>query len=219
MPYPTDVYRCNINAVVGGEIMVHTVWVKDRAAAVGTTIENVARSVRDAWKVWWDGATPAIPTGLVGYLANVSYLNVTAYEVGADGRAIAQAEAPFTNMSVGPASARLPSHLSVVVSLQTGQPGRSNRGRLYLGALRSSMLDTAGTLSPATQENLALGAAEFYKRIRNNPFAPDNYDAAVVSPKLGTSRPITSVRVGNVFDVMNSRRNRIVESYNTKPVG
>jgi hypothetical protein len=213
VPYPTDVYRVNINATVGSEIMVHTVWIKDRASQIGMTTQKAADQVRDAWADFYNGTFSGSYALRSALANNVAYTGVTAYEVDQLGRAIDVADAPFSGLQAPAGTNRLPEHLALCVSLLTGLPGRSNRGRVFLGGLATAVMGADARVVPTVRDGLAAGYARFVRDVRDKPLAPDEMDVAVVSPTKGTSRPVTAVRVGNIFDVMNSRRSRLQEVY------
>jgi hypothetical protein len=71
---------------------------------------------------------------------------------------------------------------------------------------------TDGRVPIALRDRYARNIAGFYGAVRNNPGGGDDFRPVVVSPKLGTARKITAITVGDLYDTMRSRRNRLVEA-------
>jgi hypothetical protein len=132
------------------------------------------------------------------------------------GKAIDQAEAVFSGVK-GSGSQALPPQCALVVTLLTGAPGRSARGRLFLGGL-STFLTPEGRVLPGSQQTIVDAMASFYVQLRNDPNAPDVMRPVVVSPTTTSARKITRVNVGNVVDTMRSRRGKLVEARLARPV-
>ncbi len=125
----------------------------------------------------------------------------------ADGRAKQQAEAAFPVGVKGTGTSALPGQIALCVTLLTGAPGRSNRGRLFLGGMSTAMSGPNGTVSGTPQAAVVEAVGKFYVALRDQPFGNDDVRPVVVSPTTGTSRKITAVQIGNVLDTMRSRRN------------
>ncbi len=213
MAYPERLFRCNINAITPGEIIVNTVWMQQDATAFDSkSTQQVADRVRDKWEAM-------VMTGQGPFAANVPlrshfasgtvWTSVVAYKVNALGKATDQAEAPFIGVS-GNGSQALPAQCALVTTLLTGAPGRSARGRLFLGGL-STFLTPEGRVLPASQAIVADGMASFYDALRRETGSPDEIRPVVVSPTKTQARKITRINVGNVVDTMRSRRGKLVE--------
>jgi hypothetical protein len=220
MGYVNDLYRCNINAQTPGEILVNTVWMRQDAGSVpNLSPQQVADRVRDAWTNLINvGSGPfAASVPLRPYFADDTvWTSVTAYKVNALGKAVDQAEAAFVGVD-GQGSQALPPQCALVVTLLTGAPGRSARGRMFLGGL-STFLTPQGRVLPASQQIITDAMASFYVQLRQTNNAPDVVRPVVVSPTTTTARKITRVQVGNVIDTMRSRRGKLVEARIARPV-
>lgn len=99
--------------------------------------------------------------------------------------------------------------IAIAVSLNTATRGPRGRGRFYLPGPGFAI--GPGSLMSATDaQSLATSAAGFLSDI--NAGWPDNGTVCVAS-SFGLNSPVTSVRVGRVFDTIRSRRASLSEDY------
>lgn len=117
----------------------------------------------------------------------------------------------------------VPPQVAVAVTLWSGQTlGRANYGRYYLPWVCRSVSPSTGAMSGTANQEMADAAADFIGAA--NTLAADwsGTDDAVVSNMsavgAGTTKVVSSVRVGSVKDTQRRRRNRIVEAYATSGV-
>lgn len=221
MGYPDKLIRCNINGVVaGGEVIVHTVWMRKDNQLFTDDLQTIVNKVKDTWVgTMTGGAAPMVATIASVFPTTLTYTKVTGYQVNSDGRAVAQAEANFPTSGVsGTGTASLPPQCAVAVTLLTSRPGRSGRGRLFLGPIAQSAIGTDGRLTAATRTRILDAMTYFYTELRNASYTNDAQRPVVVSPTLGQSFKIKSVAVGDVIDTMRSRRNALVEAKVVKVV-
>jgi len=214
MPYPSRLVRCNINATTPGEIVTNTVWIRfDTLAQINQDqLQLVVDRVRNSWAT---AVSDGFGTGggLGPIFSNaMQWRTVTGYLVDSAGRSQGQAEATFAPATKGAEAFTLPPQTALVVTLLTGAPGRSARGRIFLGGLAQGVGTTDGRVPIALRDRYARNIAGFYGAVRNNPGGGDDFRPVVVSPKLGTARKITAITVGDLYDTMRSRRNRLVEA-------
>jgi len=207
MPYPSPIFRCNINAVINGDSMVHTVWMKsDPTVIQERTPTQIAEKVRDTWQKYILGGNNGSTSMTSRYSNTTIWSNVQAYQLDVDGKATDLGEAPFPSTVKGAGTTTLPGQVALCVTLLTGGAGRSRRGRLYLGGFgATNMLETNGRVIAGATQAVADNIAKFYTELRNEN-GGDLYRPVVVSPTLGIARKITSVQVGDVWDTMRSRR-------------
>jgi hypothetical protein len=211
--YPAGAWRVNINAsLADGEVMTNTVWLlRDAAASGDITSQKVADRVAEHWTNF---ITTAVGTNAIAntqFADSTVWTNATAYKVDAAGRAVEQAVANFAAGVKGTNASRLPLQLAIAVTLKTNRAGRSGRGRIFLGGLGANLLGQSGRVSLGQRDALSLGLQRFYTDLRNSTLAGDDFRPVIVSPTTGTSNKITSLSVGDVFDTMRSRRNKLVE--------
>ena len=101
----------------------------------------------------------------------------------------------------------LPFQCATVISLLTASATRHGRGRFYLPPLAASTLDT-GKVSSAAITSLDTAWTAFFDSLNTDGVSP------VVRNRTGhISTPVTSARVGDVFDTQRRRRNKLVETY------
>lgn len=214
MPYAPNLYRSNVIATVAGEMVINTVWCQ---LDQGTNNESAAAQIiceriRDEWAAMILGGT-GLPTALAAtFMLGTQWTAVNTYAVNSAGKATAQAESVFPATVKGSSGNSMPPQVALVGTLLTGAPGRSQRGRIYLGGVGSAGITATGRVSTATRDAAALGLAGFYRRVRHVAGAPDAFRPVVVSPTLGTARKITHVQVGDVYDTQRRRRNKLVEA-------
>lgn len=215
MPYPSGVARFNITgSLAGGEQIVHSLWMKpDGTAALGGDyLQAMTDKVRDEWAKTMVGPGGTIPP-LAGFLSSgTRYTAVSGYLVDALGKATAQSEATFATPPAGSVSSTAPPSIAICVTLHTNKPGRTGRGRLYLGGLSNSLVGAEGRFSNVPQGELVATMTDFYKRLRDSPFSGDPYRPVVVSRTRGEAHKIVKVSIGDVFDTMRSRRTSLKEA-------
>lgn len=226
MAYPEKIVRVSILASLqDGEQMVHTFHVKNVQPnpLEQPVLQQLATGVRDAWV-----AKMATTYGTKNWAACLSpqtrYQRVTAYDIDATtGRARDLAESPFTTGNVGTGAGTWPTEVALAATLQTGFPGRTRRGRLYLGGLGNTQALTAtGRVEPGTANAAAGFLAAFFRAVRDidaGALEQDNWEPHIVSLTTGQSKKITTVAVGDVFDVQRRRRNKISETRVSAAVG
>lgn len=225
MPTPADIVRVAINAVLpGGEQLVHTFHVKDvrnPGSLVGADLDVLAQQVAYKWQDFLgregQGGVP-----ISGHMSNgLRYKTVNTYKIGADGKAEAQGEGTFSANQGGSSTSALPTEVALCCTTRTGSPGRSNRGRLYLGGLANEALAADGKVRVGLNSGIAIALAQFFRDVRDIDVSTgqqDKWEPHVASFTHGTSRKITAVAVGDVFDVQRRRRTGLVESYSTDAV-
>lgn len=109
-----------------------------------------------------------------------------------------------------------PPQCATVVTLQTGIPGASYRGRMYVPMLAGSIGSglTRTDLSASTATNFA-SLLEVLGSTASGGLADD---PAVVSAAAGAVTPVTSVRIGNVVDTQRRRRDALNETFYSAPI-
>lgn len=152
-------------------------------------------------------------------LSEVNDLNAVRIEYIDSAGVVAQVAEAAMDTAWSPASApKMPFQCSVVLSLLTGRPGRSYRGRMYWPALAMSLEATSGQLAAATTAAIAADAAQLLTDIGTAAGVDFLMVPSVSSAKLGTSSVVTQVSVGSVIDTQRRRRNQLRESRSASPV-
>lgn len=161
---------------------------------------------------------PGPPEPLAGWLSNRGSIDgVRAESYGPDGRLSDYAEAALSPAYTGSQSVSCPMTTAVVLSLYTGIPGRSYRGRLYWPA-PGLELDTAdGRIPAANVTGAALAAVDMLSDIQDAAPATWNCVLGVWSKTRQSGTAVTSIRVGNVPDSQRGRKDALVEAYGSAP--
>lgn len=101
----------------------------------------------------------------------------------------------------------LPFQVALVVSLRTASATRHGRGRFYLPPLSADTLD-GGLVSAAALAILDVAWTAFFDSMNTSGLT------VVVRNRTGhVSTPVTSARIGNVFDTQRRRSNKLVQTY------
>ena len=215
MGYPSGLCRFNINAAIpGGDTIVNTVWLRfDQPAAAGAfDLQVLTDRVRDKWAEFIVGGT-GLPAASASYFASSTvWTKVAGYKVNNLGHATSQAESIFAANVKGTAATTLPPQVACAVTLVTARPGRSGRGRIFLGGFGANANRADGRIEDAARTALLAGVAGFYTRLRDQANVGDAYRPVVVSPTLSDSFKIKSVNIGHVWDTQRNRRNTLTET-------
>ena len=111
-----------------------------------------------------------------------------------------------------------PFQSALVATLQTGRPGRSYRGRMYLPFLTSAF--NAGKIS-TTSVTLGARAAAVADLLADTATAASSFPGlqpAVVSKAADAVTSVTSVRVGDIMDTQRRRRDSLVETFGSSTI-
>jgi hypothetical protein len=194
-------------------VLVNTVWMRadQPQLLTDTALQACANRVRDHWHAFIDsGINGSVPQHST-FATTTVWQKVTAYKVDTAGKAVAQREAAFSAAIKGSQASALPPQCAIVVTTLTNTPGRRGRGRFFLGGLAASFVTSEGRLTTGKRDQLATAMGQFYTGLRDTPNQGDLLRPVVVSPTAGDSHKITRVQVGDVYDTMRSRRNKLVE--------
>lgn len=109
---------------------------------------------------------------------------------------------------------------AVVLSLRTGIPGASNRGRLYWPALGAELDPATLRLGIPKTSAVAAAAVSYLDAIETalkEGFFPSpaliDYHLTVVSKTRNQRTDVKTIQVGDVIDVQRRRRDSLVEAY------
>lgn len=123
------------------------------------------------------------------------------------------AEYVFSSPKTGNLTANKVFQTSVVISLRTGRPGRSYRGRIYWPALAAT-LGPQLRLSESAMNGIMNSAAGLIGEIEG--FADQvgsSVRLAVVSQTLGVATRVQTIQVGDILDIQRRRRDSLQEFY------
>jgi exosome complex RNA-binding protein Csl4 len=214
MPAPSGLRKAVINASLNeGEIMAHNIYYRDVSALASYDLQDHANQIKTAWMTALtvnNGGTSL----QAGMHTTTRYTDVKLYEIDeVTGRTSDLAQSAFPVEAVGQATAALPNQIAVAVTLETGQPGRTKRGRFYLGGITSANVVAAtGRLQPGNTLAYSRIIAQFLEQSRDQANTTDAFRAVVYSRVNQSTLPITRVSIGDVFDTQRRRRNGLVEA-------
>jgi hypothetical protein len=220
MAYTDRLSRFNVTGVINGEIAVNTIWLRNDSGTFGPggSLETQTNKVRDEWKRLIEGGA-GLPVGIAPFIwTGCTYNEVQGYRVDAAGRATEQFQAAFPAGVKGQGADALPLHNALCITLKTNQPGRSGRGRLFMGPLVQSMLVSNGRINLQARDEIAKAFAGFYTRLRDVGAAQDAFRPVIASRTKTDAYKITSVSVGDYVDTMRSRRSALVENRQSEVV-
>lgn len=178
----------------------------------------IADHIKTAFASAWPATIAALGTMASKYPAGLNWQKVMVYErpTTMPSHATEVAEAPFSPVLVGSGSGTvLPPETAVCISLLTGAPGRSRRGRFYMPAPISTTLTTTGSLTGGVRDLFAGWAAKLVGDVND---ASAGTNVVVWSRKLGTTFNVVQVAVGDQFDIQSRRQNNTAESYTYEDV-
>ena len=178
--------------------------VLDQAAAQGAA-EDIADAISPSPGPWGSMAN--------GVSAQVQVDQVEVYSYGpGQGAAVAKGQDSVTPARVFTGSPAAPPQTSAVITLLTGTPGRSFRGRIYWPQLAPGL---STSLVSSTAKGLGPGFVSLNAAIELALSLFGTWDLVVYSPKLDVVTPVTSVRCGDVLDTQRRRAQDLPETFTT----
>lgn len=133
----------------------------------------------------------------------------------ADGEVVQVAEVDGLNLNGTGVMTKVP-QTALVLSLLTGRPGRSYRGRMYWPACGATIDATTGRLSGPTTAQVAEAYDDLVVELGMASLSSTSMVPVVFSPTLNVVTPVTQVSVGDVLDTQRRRRDTLVETRTTR---
>jgi hypothetical protein len=199
-------YRYAVQGVVPiGEAMVITGGIEQ---GLVSDAGEIATSIATAWSTAWSAVAGEFCTG-------TRWNKVSVYELDTISQPAVDVAEASLNLVGTNSTDPLPPQVAVCVTLQTGRPGRSYRGRHYLGGLPENKCEPPGKLVATSRTAIANFYSAWMGSVNS---AIDSRLCVVLSPTLNIGTPITAVSVGDIYDTQRSRRDSQVEVYTTATV-
>lgn len=167
------------------------------AAAVATVLQDTSHP----------GGMTEVATVLWNGLTNWNKISAYYYAGGSD-KSAAVGEHFISPPLAGATGGGLPNQVASVMSLRTDLTGRSHRGRMFMPATGVS-LNEDGQMSTAPVVALAQNWAWTFGQLKGFGYGTPS----IVSAKLDTTTPISSVVVTTKLEVMRSRANHQAYNY------
>lgn len=133
------------------------------------------------------------------------FTTVSLYYYTGGTKAALQSQNAGINTAGTSAGIPLPNQCAEVVTLQTGIPGRSKRGRAYLPPVTVTSLTATGQVASANCTTLANAFAGMLSAIKGGT---NGATPVVASATQNAKTPITAVRVDSLVDTQRRRRNK-----------
>lgn len=221
------VLRYNIHAVHGSEELVHTGWLVPTASGDypgdgdwgGATflpslsqqeLDLLCSAIASEWATFMTAENNDFAPTLI-------YDRVDLYEMDATLHSVGQSTYtwPTANQPKGTGSSEAPYPLSVCATLRTGLPGRSRRGRLYLGGLSGAWINTSGRASGAKVTGLGNALKAFYNNVGAYAYdgATGRAHPSVVSRRKNDARQLKAVDIDDVFDWQSRRQDSLTPTW------
>jgi len=157
----------------------------------------------------WNGTTPGKLAVYNSTQTNVDSVRAYFYPTGSS-------VASVVGVSTGAAAAGSQSsgvagapQLSIVATLENGNAGRQNRGRMYLPVVAPAIQFTTLQLSGSDATAWATSVANYLSAARTVAFGDEAFTVPIVS-ELTATTPITAVSVDTVMDTQRRRRDKII---------
>lgn len=197
---PGNVVRAVFTATnVGGEKINTGCWFfLNTSAPTQTDLDNQTTDIATLWNTFTATMIGDVYAGVSWQILN------TYYYAGGSNNASLQSSHTLTANTGTRSTAGSPIDTCCVVTLLTGFPGRSRRGRMYLPC-HDTITATTGNFPSSTPVTYASGIGAFF----NSYSSAHPGWGAVVSRTLGDSLPITLVRVNSLPDVQRRRENKL----------
>ena len=156
----------------------------------------------------------------------VAYTGVRAYSYDPDAELRFVAESPFPAPIAGSANNPLPYEVAMCVTWRTAIPGRSTRGRTYLGGWVAAAIAGqpegrfTSTCVLSTRNNLEAFCDDVITTAVLDPETEVNFrvQPVVYSRKNDTGQLITQLSIGNVPDVQRRRRSSLIEVFSSTSI-
>lgn len=135
--------------------------------------------------------------------------------IAADGHAIGHSAVyQFTTPLAGTGSTGVPPQVAAAVSLYAPLIGRRGRGRIYVPMNGGALFDTDGLMGSTARTTLSGALVTLVGNLENLPGSPlYQPQVAIMSAGVATAVCPVSVRIGNRYDTMRSRRQQSPETY------
>jgi len=194
MPLPviSGIYRCTVNQLLGDEPIANVL----HFSATGSP---TAAAVGAAFALGWG------KTGGISVLQSNQLLYKTWHCTPLDGSSIgADGDFSLANKQAGAsATASVPVNVALVLSLQTGLRGRSNRGRIYFAGVNTAQVDVpAAHWAPGT---LTAAVTEWGVMVSQWASGTPALAPVVASYKLATANLVSGVAARRDFGTQRKR--------------
>lgn len=221
MPYLHNVNRVTLfgSSYGGAEIWSTGFFMASPSQDAPVPSEASAAAIKTAWQTFFTSGQ-----NMFGYLwktegVKIAHLDKTT------GKTVGVPVTSYYTTAIAGASTGIgfPPQVSLVATLLADNgKGLGGKGRMYLPGIQQG-LDATGHVGSPFNQTLATNLASFFNAINGSIDAP----GVVVNASQGrdtglaqgwVNRPVTHVRIGNVYDTQRRRRNALTEIYATDEI-
>jgi hypothetical protein len=206
------IYLCSARgSLPGGEVFQFSLHINDSGAS---TITDVLDGWASALDTLWSGDGVTVDGISLHYTPLVSFqtLRVSSLDAGT-GRQTDAVEQAYVHAGTHASGVCLPQEVSIAVSTRGASVNRRNRGRFFLPPPAADVADNNGLVAATPLGDIADCAQAFLNVLIVSSLTPVLYHRDLL-----TSTTIVTVDVGNVFDAQRRRRNKLVETRQSRPV-
>lgn len=216
-------FALRLSGTLNGSTQTWSTGLRFRSATGGDPaaidgIEDKLNTWRDAVRALH--ANDILPGSILAFIGAPTRITaVRCSAIGADGKETAVSIVEGSPLAIGGNSTSMPQQVALAISLDTGRPGASYRGRMYLPALGAS-IGGDGLLNVASTGPYATDMAQWIKDVGNAGATAIDPQLlpCVVSTTKNIATPITKVRVGNRLDIQRRRADKQDETYSVAMV-
>lgn len=186
--------------IQGGEVFAHSLWWDFGSQPSQTDLNTLLTNMRLTFnsQIGVTGVKSNLPT-------TTAYTSLTLYSYAGGAHADLVA-GPDTGVScTGTGSAALPNQICMVMSLLTGIPGRSNRGRSYLPGPAIVNLVSTGQAGSSGTTSIITAWAAFVNGMEAGGGGSPAIKLVVASAVRGTLTEVTTLQIDSKLDVQRRR--------------
>lgn len=188
-------------------------------APVASPEDDVLDDIQTAIETWWVGA------GAI-FANRVRLTSFKFNAVDVQGKRISQTDTfqrDFTQPLAGGATTMVPPQIAIAATFRTAAArGLAARGRIYLPPVGASALTAEGRLLQPTCQDLANSVSSLLTDLSDWSGLDNIFDPGKVcvmsKVRLGATRRVNRVDVGDLFDTIRSRRSSLEEHRSSEVV-
>lgn len=199
-------------------------WMGSEGADAGDPAGS-AEDIAGHWRTFFELGTVGISSGYLTTQVRVSQHKAV------DGKVDLQAVDIYDVSPVmdgGGTTAALPAQVTLCCTLTSEiQRGTGSKGRMYLPGIQTAVQGTTGKLLSSVTDNIRTHLKTMFDAINADADIPDQVilvsrgtkitsvpggDISYINPH---NKPVTGLRVGDVYDTQRRRRNGLTEAYST----
>jgi len=192
----------------GGEVFAHSLWFDFGSQPSQADLDNFCATSRLTFnsQVGITAVKSALPN-------TTAYTNLTLYSYAGGPNADLVSQNGVALACTGTASNALPDQLCMVMSILTGIPGRSFRGRSYLPACAAASLATTGQAGSGTCDTFANAWAGYINGMQAGGGGTPAVTLVVASAARSLMTPAILVSVDSRLDTQRRRSAKQVVTY------